>query len=127
MTKEKKKKRNFKQWTHIHYCSAGPLLPREVHQLVVGALEEADRALAEVRGDVELVPPLVDHFHFPGLEGQQRLFATPHNNRKIQTTKTKNVPPPKKKKHAQRRYWGASGRDHEHREDIKTYPLPDST
>ena len=68
-----------------------------MHQLVVGALEEADRALAEVRGDVELVPPLVDHFHFPGLEGQQRLFATPHNNRKIQTTKTKNVPPPKKK------------------------------
>lgn len=59
--------------THIYDGPAWPLLPREVHQLVIGPLEEADGSFAKVRGDVELVTPLVGDLRLAGLEAQQRL------------------------------------------------------
>lgn len=61
--------------THIYDIPARPLLPGEVHELVVGALEEADGALAKVGGYVELVPALVGHLHLTRLEAQQRLLG----------------------------------------------------
>lgn len=81
--------------TYIDYRAARPLLPREVHQLVVGPLEETDASLAEVRADVELVASLVDHLHFSGLEREQWLKQTSQKHiikhvraLKTQTTKT---------------------------------------
>lgn len=81
-----------------------------MHELVVWAFEEGDASLAEVRGYVELVPPLVGHLHFPGLEAQQRLFATPKKRtetkkkntkqkRKTKTQKQQNAKQKRKTKH----------------------------
>lgn len=99
-----------------------------MHELVVWAFEEGDASLAEVRGYVELVPPLVGHLHFPGLEAQQRLFATPKKrtetkkkkhktktqNKNTETTKrkTKTQNKTQKQKYAQRGIGAGSGRDH---------------
>lgn len=75
--------RATRQNTHIYDSPARPLLPGEVHELVFGALEDTDGALAKVGGDVELVPSLVGHFHLARLEAKQRLILRANRANKL--------------------------------------------
>lgn len=59
--------------TYVDHRPAGSFLPREVHELVVRSLEQADRPLAEVCREVELFATLGLHLHLSRFETQQGL------------------------------------------------------
>lgn len=54
--------------THVDNITTGPFLPREMHELIFRAFEDADGALTKVGGDVVDVVSLISYVHLPGLK-----------------------------------------------------------